>query len=233
MPTAGRFQFDSTVDAEEIYSEPVSDLPPVESHSYPAKRLSAGALFCPDCRVRLDQVVPVCPSCGFTGARTLNLFPSNAPAMHEWMDQAVCWNEGSRKKILQWLKRLRRRFPQIHWCLLSISLPEDVRLRLFNFWFLNVSPVADAEEAERRTWTILLTYDVTHDRMAVTPGYQIEPLLADDDWEDLLITVKSFARERGVLRGYLEFFREAEKKLVEASRRMNDLIEHREGGRNS
>jgi hypothetical protein len=161
------------------------------------------------------------------------MFPSTAPAMQEWMDQANCWDDASRKKILQWMKRVQRRLPQIHWCLLSISLPEEVRLRLFNFWFLNVSPVANPEEAEARAWTILLTYDAAHDRMAVTPGYQIEPMLADDDWEDLLITVKSYTHEGGILRGYREFFREVETKLIAASRRMNENIQRSDGGKNS
>jgi hypothetical protein len=71
---------------------------------------------------------------------------------------------------------------------------------------------------------------VDHQRLVVTPGYQAEPLLADDDWEDLLTTLKSSSLEGGILRGYRDFFLEAERKLVMASRRMNDIIKNREGG---
>lgn len=209
----------------------VVTMPPThEVSSYAAKRFAAGALFCPDCRLRLEKPVLRCPSCGFTGEDTLRLFSGSAPVMEPWMDQAHCWDEPSRKKILGWVGKLRRRFPQIHWCLLSIKLPEDVRLRLFNFWFFNVSPVQNEEDREKRSWTILLTYDVDHQRLVVTPGYQAEPLLADDDWEDLLTTLKSSWREGGILKGYRDFFLEAERKLVMASRRMNDIIKNREGG---
>lgn len=131
---------------------------------------------------------------------------------------------------MNWLSVMRRRFPQIHWCLLTISLPEHIRLRLFNFWLCNVSPAATTEDAEIRGWTILLTYDSAHDRMAITPCYQVEPLLADDEWEDLLTTVQSYTREIDILRGYREFFRHAETKLIAASRRMNAIIDRQEGG---
>jgi hypothetical protein len=164
------------------------------------------------------------------GDQTLSMFPGSAPVLQEWMDQSSYWNRASRKKIMGWLALMRRRFPQIHWCLLTISLPEHVRLRLFNFWLCNVSPTATAEDAEIRGWTILLTYDSSHDRMAITPCYQVEPLLADDEWEDLLTTVKSYTRESGILHGYREFFRHAERKLMAASRRMNAIIDRQEGG---
>lgn len=201
-----------------------------EVTSYPAKRVAAGALFCPDCRLRLEKPVPRCPSCGFTGEHTLRLFSGTAPAMEPWMDQAQCWDESSCKKIQSWVNRLRRRFPQIHWCLLSIKLPEEARLRLFNFWFFNVSPVKDEEEREMRAWTILLTYDAEHQRLVITPGYQVEPILADDDWEDLLTTLKGSTRENGILRGYRGFFVETERKFAMACRRMNELVKEREGG---
>jgi len=200
-----------------------------EVSSYAAKRFAAGALFCPDCRLRLEKPLLRCPSCGFTGEDTLRMFSGSAPSMQPWMDQANCWDEASRKKILGCMNKLQRRFPQIHWCLLSIKLPEDVRLRLFNFWFFNVSPVQNEEEREKRSWTILLTYDVDHQRLVITPGYQVEPILADDDWEDLLTTLKSSWREGGILEGYRDFFVEAEFKLMMASRRMNNIIKNREG----
>lgn len=209
----------------------VVTMPPTQDvSSYAAKRFAAGALFCPDCRLRLEKPVLRCPSCGFTGENTLRLFSGAAPAMEPWKDQAQCWDESSRKKILGWVGRLQRRFPQIDWCLLSIKLPEEVRLRLFNFWFFNVSPVQNEEEREKRSWTVLLTYDVDHQRFVITPGYQVEPILADDDWEDLLTTLKTSWREGGILKGYRDFFAEAERKLVLASRRMNGIIKNKEGG---
>jgi hypothetical protein len=232
MRTADRYRFDWTRGDDCASSRVVLVTPPQNQPiiSYPAKRFAAGALFCPDCRVRLEEPVPICLSCGFSGERTLELFPGGAPPMKVWMDQASAWDESSRRKVERWLSRLRNRLPQVHWCLLSIRLPAEVRLRLFNFWFFNVSPLGEAEDAEQRGWTILLTYDPEHERMAITPGYYVEPMLADDDWEDHLTTVKIFKGERGILSGYKEFFAEAEQKLIDASVRMNSINQRSEKG---
>jgi hypothetical protein len=207
--------------------------PPVlsENATYPAKQFAAGALFCPDCRVRLAEPVSACPACGFTGERTLALFPGGAPPMQEFMDQAQCWSKANQKKLQGWVAEMRRLFPQIHWCLLSIELPKETRLRLFNFWFFNVSPVSDATEAEQRSWTILLTHDVANQRLAITPGYQVEPILADDSWEQILVMMKKSYQENGAMRGYRDFFRDCEARLMDASKRMNERLNNREGGR--
>lgn len=202
-----------------------------ESHSYPAKQFAAGALFCPDCRVRLAETVDVCPACGFTGERTLGMFPGGAPPIQQFMDQANCWNDSDQKKLLRMIGSMRRKFPQIHWCLLTVELPKVTPMRLFNFWFFNVSPVKDAAEAEQRAWTILFTHDVENQRFAVTPGYQVEPILADDAWEELMGIIKKAYRESGVLRAYRDFFRGCESKLCESSERMNERMNQKKGER--
>ena len=150
--------------------------------------------------------------------------------MQEWMDQASAWDEPARRKVMRHVMRLRKRFPQVHWCLLSIRLPAEVRMRLFNFWFFNVSPLAEGEDAERRSWTVLLTYDPESERVAITPGYHIEPMLADDDWEDLLTTLKTFHRESDIVRGYKQFFAEVETQLIASCERMNAMIQRSEKG---
>lgn len=207
--------------------------PPTSQHdelTYPAKQLAVGALFCPDCRVRLVDAVMVCPSCGFTGQRTLTLFPGGAPPMQPFMDQAQCWSPENQKKLLSWVADMRRMFPQIHWCLLSIELPQETRLRLFNFWFFNVSPLSVEEDADKRAWTILLTHDVANQRFAVTPGYQVEPLLADDGWEQLLVMMKKNYQEKGALRAYRDFFRDCQTTLRDASVRIHERLRKWEGG---
>jgi hypothetical protein len=158
------------------------------------------------------------------------MFPGAAPAMEELMDTAQCWDEKQAKFLRDQIARMRKRFPQVHWCLLSIHGSEQMSMRLFNFWFFNVSPVTEAEEQEQRHWTILLTYEKTLGQFAVMPGYRLEAMLSDDEWYDLLNTLKVSWREGGMKRAYRDFFREAEAKLTAASKRMNEIM-HRSRGR--
>lgn len=233
MPTGARCRFVSTADCNSVSYAKVSKIPASSNEivTYPAKQFAAGALFCPDCRVRLAEPVAQCSACGFTGERTLTLFPGGAPPMQEFMDQANCWSPANQKQLLRWVANTRQLFPQIHWCLLTIELPKETNLRLFNFWFFNVSPVKDAAEAEQRSWTILLTHDAENQRFAVTPGYQVEPILADDIWEELMGVIKNSYREKGVLRAYRDFFRGCQTKLREACLRINERLSQEKGGR--
>lgn len=149
--------------------------------------------------------------------------------MQPFMDQAQCWSAENQKKLLSWVAGLRRVFPQIHWCLLTIDLPKETRLRIFNFWFFNVSPLLPEEDAEQRAWTILLTHDVANQRLAITPGYQVEPLLADDGWEQLMVMMKKNYQEKGALRAYRDFFRDCQTALRDASLRMQELLKSKGG----
>ena len=186
-------------------------------------------MFCPRCLARVTQPAPSCVACGFTGEHTLAMFPGAAPAMEELMDTAGCWSEKESKFLREQLKRMRKRFPQIHWCLLSIHASEQMSLRLFNFWFFNASPVPEPGDSEKRAWTILLTYEKTLGQFAVMPGYQLEAMLSDDEWYDLLHTMKVSWREGGMRRAYRDFFRDAEVKLVAASKKMQEMIQRSRG----
>lgn len=157
------------------------------------------------------------------------MFPGAAPAMEELMDTASCWSDKELKFLREQLKRMRSRFPQIHWCLLAIQASEQMSMRLFNFWFFNASPTETQEQRERRPWTILLTYEKTQGQVAVMPGYQIEPMLSDDEWYDLLNSMKVSWREGGMKRAYREFFRDLESKLIAASKRMQEMIQRSRG----
>lgn len=146
------------------------------------------------------------------------------------MDTESFWDEKSQKILHKKLAEMQRLFPQISWCLLTLSLPESANLRLFNFWFFNVSPLAETSSAEQRAWTILLTLDRQHGRIAVMPGYAVEPLIADDEWEKILLTLRESERKGNMLAGYLQFFDETKLYLIKASERMRDIIAHEEGG---
>lgn len=149
--------------------------------------------------------------------------------METMIDPEQFWDPAARKRLEKKLSELRRLFPQVHWCLLTISLPEQTPLRLFNFWFFNVSPIEAPATAEQRAWTILLTLDAKHRRVSVMPGYAIEPMIADDEWEKVLLVLRESERKGDMLAGYLQFFEETKQLLIKASERMRDIIAHEEG----
>jgi hypothetical protein len=201
-----------------------------QTKSYSAKKFAKGALFCPACRVRLESPEPSCPTCGFTGAHTMPMFGSTAPAMREILDAENVWTAVQKKALEKELAKMRRLFPQIHWCLLSVKLPAHADMRLFSFWFFNVSPVAVDEDPEQRAWTILLTMDVANQQLGITPGYYIEPFLADDEWEKHLLILRTAWGKADVIAGYRAFFSELKQLLIRASVRLEEIIAHETGG---
>jgi hypothetical protein len=201
-----------------------------QTKSYSAKKFAKGALFCPACRVRLESPEPACPTCGFTGAHTMPMFGKAAPAMTQILDVENVWTAAQRKALEKELAQMRQLFPQIHWCLLSVKLPPQADMRLFGFWFFNVSPVAADEDPDQRAWTILLTIDTEQQQLGLTPGYYIEPFLADDEWEKLLVILRTAWGKADAIAGYRAFFSELKQMLIRASVRLEEIIAHETGG---
>lgn len=201
-----------------------------QSKSYPAKKFAKGALLCPQCQLRLEEPVVSCPSCQFTGEQTLQMFPGGAPEMVRFIDADQHWDDKSRRRIEKKLEQMARLFPQIHWCLLTINLPPQADLRLFNFWFFNVSPLSPQSDADERIWTVLLTFDYQNRRLAITPGYAVEPFLADDEWERLLMTLGERVLVEKPLTGYLSFFAAMRTLLIKSSSRLAEILNHEERG---
>lgn len=158
------------------------------------------------------------------------MFGSTAPAMREILDAENVWTAVQKKALEKELAKMRRLFPQIHWCLLSVKLPAHADMRLFSFWFFNVSPVAVDEDPEQRAWTILLTMDVANQQLGITPGYYIEPFLADDEWEKHLLILRTAWGKADVIAGYRAFFSELKQLLIRASVRLEEIIAHETGG---
>lgn len=158
------------------------------------------------------------------------MFGSTAPAMGEILDVEKVWTAAQKKVLEKEIAQMRRLFPQIHWCLLSVKLPAHADLRLFGFWFFNVSPIATDEDPEQRAWTILLTIDTEQQQLGLTPGYYIEPFLADDEWEKLLLILRTAWGKSDVITGYRAFFSELKQLLIRASVRLEEIIAHETGG---
>ena len=198
--------------------------PDDSTRRYSARRFAAGAMVCPSCLLRLPEPVNRCPGCQFTGADTVDLFPLALPPLQMMLDAAGLWSDEEHERIRHRVERLRRRFPQIHWSLCSLDAGEVVNLRLFGFWLLNASPLSSHETEEQRAWTVLLLFNGASGKVALVPGYGVEPWLTDVQWQKALATMMEPWNRGNRWRAVKCFFDAAERALQQAHSRARSLL---------
>ena len=118
------------------------------------------------------------------------MFPLPLPPLRRLFDAADLWSKFEHGKIERRLKALERRFPQIRWSLYSMDAGDVANLRLFGFWLLNASPLAEGETEEQRAWTILVVFNGASGKVALVPGYGVEPWVSDDQWQRALSSMQ-------------------------------------------
>lgn len=165
-----------------------------EEREYSARRFAIGSISCPACKAKLERDAKWCPSCGFTGSKTLEMFGDDPPPLLPILDVADIWDEKDQRAIKAAVDRFNRRFPQIRWRICGVALGGEINLPLFGFWLLNASPLAEEETADDRSWTVLLLVDADKRHACVTAGYRAEVWLSDDMWERLLAESKVLFR---------------------------------------
>jgi hypothetical protein len=162
---------------------------------YSPKRFAIGSISCPACKGRLERDAKWCPSCSFTGSKTLEMFGDDPPPLLPLLDVAEVWDEKDKRKIMAAMARFNRRFPQIRLRICGAALGGRVSLPLFGFWLVNACPLLEGETAEERGWTVLLLVDSETWSTSVTTGYRAEAWLSDDMWDKALAgTKKPFSR---------------------------------------
>lgn len=181
-------------------------------------------MVCPSCLQRLSEPVNRCPGCDFTGADTIAMFPLPLPPLQMVFDAAGLWTDPELLKIKHRLEKFQRRFPQIHWSLYSLDAGEVTNLRLFAFWLLNASPLAEHESEEQRAWTILVVFNGASGKVTLAPGYGVEPWLSDDQWQRALISMSEAWNAGKRWRGLSRFFDVSEKLLQSAHARVRKQL---------
>lgn len=198
------------------------------SKAISARRLAVGALICPACRRRMDTAADSCPHCGFTGQKTVEMFPYAAPKLERVMDEAGLFSESERRRIRRRIGRLQRRFRQVHLSVCVVELPAEADLRLFGFWLLNAAP-ADAVDAEApNAWTVLLLIDSGRQAASVSCGYAMEAFVSDDSWLRCLELFSESWKLDDKCGAVVDFLKGAEKELADAARRVQRVL--RKGG---
>lgn len=144
---------------------------------------------CPACSASLKSDAKWCPSCQFTGSRTLELFSDSPPPLLPILDAVGIWNDKDSKKITAAHKKIQHRFPQLSWRVCTVRLPDKTALPAFGFWLLNACPLLEKETTEDRAWTVLLLIDIESGQAAAIPGYAAENCLTDSEWASALVAM--------------------------------------------
>ncbi len=161
-----------------------------EEREYSAKRFAVGGITCPACKAQLERDAKWCPSCGFTGSKTLDMFGDAPPPLLPILDIANVWNKKDQRKIKAAVARFKRRFPQIEWRICGVALDSKISLPLFGFWLLNAARLEEEETEKQRSWTVILVVDANTRSTSITVGYRAEVWLSDDMWERALAETK-------------------------------------------
>lgn len=183
--------------------------------------------MCPSCLLRLPETADWCPGCQFTGADTIAMFPLPLPPLQMVFDAADLWTTAEIGKMKKRLDRMQRRFPQIHWSIYSVDAGDVPNLRLFGFWLLNASPLAEGETEELRSWTILVIFNGASGKVALVPGYAAEPWVSDDQWQRALAEMSESWQAGKRWAGLKRFFDASEKALRQAHSRVRRQLRGR------
>ncbi|QTN32118.1 hypothetical protein HZ994_07175 [Akkermansiaceae bacterium] len=187
-----------------------------EDREYSPKRFAISGVSCPACHAKVDREAKWCGACGFTGAKTMEMFGDSPPPLFELLDVADVWDGKDQAMIGAEVKAFRKKFPQLNWRICAVALDSGVSLPLFGFWLMNASPLLPGETGEDREWTILLLIDSNSGRASVTAGYRAEVWLSDEMWDTALAETAEPLRRGHAGKAVVSFLRKA-RVLLEAA----------------
>jgi hypothetical protein len=190
-----------------------------DDRKYSPKRFAISSVACPSCHVKLDRDAKWCEACGFTGAKSMEMFGDSPPPLLPILDVADLWDKKGQRAIEAEVKAFGKRFPQIRWRICAVSLGPEVSLPLFGFWLMNASPLLPGESDEDREWSILLLVDSNSGRASVTAGYQAEIWLSDEMWQTALAGMPGLLQRGRADAAVVDFLRKTRKLFESACKR--------------
>ncbi|MBC7980248.1 MAG: zinc ribbon domain-containing protein [Armatimonadetes bacterium] len=190
-----------------------------EEREYSPKRFAISGVYCPSCQHKLEREAKWCEKCGFTGARTLEMFGDTPPPLLPILDVADVWSEKEQRNIKTSVAGIKKRYPQFHWRICAVALPPETGQPVFGFWLMNVCPLLAEESPEDREWTILLLIDTNNGRASVTAGYRAEVWLTDEMWNQSLVATAETFHAGHTGKAVVQFLNHAGRLLEEAWKR--------------
>lgn len=186
---------------------------------YSPRRFATSSAACPACHAKIERDAKWCDGCGFTGAKSMDMFGDNPPPLLPILDVSDLWDAKGRRAIEAEVKDFGKRFPDFSWRICAVSLDPEVSLPLFGFWLVNASPLLPGESDEDREWSILLLVDSNTGRAAVTAGYRAEVWISDDKWNLALAEMANPLRKGRADKAVVDFIRKTRGFLESAWKR--------------
>ena len=173
-------------------------------------------VHCPACGGVVDDRIPRCRHCRFTGNDSVSMFSKEFFPLAPVLDTAELWTDAEIAKIRQVRSRFRKLFPQIRIFIETTNLPPNTSLPLYGFWRMNTAPLSALENEDSRTWACLLAIDAPSSRASITCGYRLERWVEDASWQAILQKSAKLWHSKGSAAFVLDFYKNAEKSLRDA-----------------
>ncbi len=142
---------------------------------------------CPHCNSALPPSLPSCGQCGFDLARLRTRLGSQWVKLERLTDSAGCLSLKDSRAVEGLLDEFERRFPQVFFAAYFGVLPQGINVAEAGFWLLNHAAFGSQDLARRNEYGIVLIIDPAAGRAGFTTGYAIEPWLAKETLDALLI----------------------------------------------
>lgn len=145
----------------------------------PASQIAIAEPLCPSCGGEVGENHAACGYCGYGFEFATQLLPYEAPPLRKFIDFDGCLTREDIRLGQRAVERLRIQFPQITLCTCLATVPSEVSLSEFGFWFFNQSVPNSPRLTERRLHSILFCIDPDRGEASLTVGYGLDPFIAD------------------------------------------------------
>jgi uncharacterized membrane protein YgcG len=153
-------------------------------------------MHCPYCQADAFETTPHCPRCGFSLERVATYFgvmPRLTPGLS---DLAGLFRPQDARRLADATARLRDRFPQTTFSIVTTTLHPNQPLTAYAFWIFNRGGICLDLARGGKSRDLLLTLDSANARASLMIGYGLEPFLPQSVVQDCVNTgAPHFARD--------------------------------------
>ena len=143
-------------------------------------------MHCPYCQAPAFETTPQCPRCGFSLERVgayFGVMPRLEPGLS---DLAGLFRPRDTRRLLDAIGRLRDRFPQVTFSVVTTSLAPSQPLTAYAFWIFNRGGLISDLSRGGKSRDFLLTVDCGNARASLMIGYGLEPFLSQATLQEIV-----------------------------------------------
>lgn len=143
-------------------------------------------MHCPYCQAPAFETTPQCPRCGFSLER-VGAFFGVMPRLEPGISDLVgLFRPRDVRRLLDAVNRLRDRFPQVTFSVVTTTLTPSQPLTAFAFWIFNRGGLISDLSRGGKSRDFLLTVDCANARASLMIGYGLEPFLSQAALQEIV-----------------------------------------------